>query len=490
VVTVIKGNTQGLVDADEFIKLVNDPPAALHDLFEHGQDIFVTRAPGRLDVMGGIADYSGSLVLEMPIAEATFAAIQTSSDDRIRIASLLPRSTRSLKFEMNLADLASIDKTHFYDEARKFFLRNAPGRWAGYAAGAFFVLRHELGVEFRNGARILISSCVPVGKGVSSSAALEVATMHAICRAYDLSVDPRQIALLCQKVENYVVGAPCGVMDQITASCGVENSLLSLLCQPAEIQGTIGIPDEIEFWGIDSGVRHSVAGADYSSVRAGAFMGYRIIAHKAGFSWEKLREGLVKVDDDLWVGCLSNISPDEYQRDFATMIPDTITGDEFLGKFGGVTDRVSIIDRSVKYRVKAATEHAIYESERVRTFAELLSENVNDETLKTLGNLMYKCHESYAACGLTEPRTDRIVDLVRQDTSGDLFGARITGGGSGGTVAILARRNSHAAIANIAGKIANETGHEPYVFHGSSPGASRFGHIRLGSVGRAQLKTG
>lgn len=107
----------------------------------------------------------------------------------------------------------------------------------------------------------MIDSRVPEGKGVGSSAALEVAVMQAIAAAYDLAMTASDTALLCQMVENLVVGAPCGVMDQMTAACGEENRLLALLCQPAEMRGTIPIPNEMAFWGLDSGVRHSIGGS-------------------------------------------------------------------------------------------------------------------------------------------------------------------------------------------------------------------------------------
>ena len=97
---VFKGNTKGSADVEEFVELINYPPAELDGFFAHDSDIYVARAPGRLDVMGGIADYSGSLVLELPIAEATIAAVQWSSDAAIRIVSLQPDSGKILKFEM------------------------------------------------------------------------------------------------------------------------------------------------------------------------------------------------------------------------------------------------------------------------------------------------------------------------------------------------------------------------------------------------------
>ena len=479
---VIEGNTQGLADVDEFIGLINDPPEKLRDLFNRGSDIYVSRAPGRLDVMGGIADYSGSLVLEMPIGEATFAAVQKSSDSLIRIVSLQPGSTSFLEFEMSVADLATADNDRHYESAREFFVRSGSNHWASYIAGVFFALRRELGAEFINGSRILISSRVPIGKGVSSSAALEVATMQAICGCWEIQLDPRELAILCQKVENYVVGAACGVMDQITGSCGTDNALLSLLCQPAEIIGHIDIPDKIEFWGIDSGVRHSVAGSDYSSVRVGAFMGYRIIADITGCRSEQIGKALVKVDDDRWGGYLANISTDEFEREFESIIPIMIKGDEFLRKYGGITDSVTTINNSVTYAVRAPTMHAVYESSRVKKFVALLNERITEQHLKDLGRLMFESHESYSSCGLTEPMTDRIVELVRAYCSDGIFGARITGGGSGGTVAVLAKRNSREAIENLLRKLERETGYRPYVFHGSSPGAAEFGNIRLRGV--------
>jgi L-arabinokinase len=118
----------------------------------------------------------------------------------------------------------------------------------------------ELDISFPQGARILISSSVPPGKGVSSSAALEVAVMQAVAATFDIKIPPRELALLCQKVENMVVGAPCGIMDQMTSACGGAGRLVGLLCQPAELLEMKAIPDDLTFWGIDSGLRHSVAG--------------------------------------------------------------------------------------------------------------------------------------------------------------------------------------------------------------------------------------
>ena len=73
--------------------------------------------------------------------------------------------------------------------------------------------------------------------------------------------------------ENFVVGAPCGIMDQMTSALGRSDALLALLCQPAEVQGFVPLPPSIGFWGIDSGIRHAVSGSDYTSVRTGGVHG-------------------------------------------------------------------------------------------------------------------------------------------------------------------------------------------------------------------------
>lgn len=476
---ISKGDPLGLADVGKFIQVINEPPLGLRSFFDKKADIFVTRAPGRLDVMGGIADYSGSLVLEMPIAEATIAAIQKNDDGKIEIVSLYANSNKFSTFKMTAADLETGREATDYSAVRDFFSSDSMNTWASYAAGAFYVLKRELGVNFKKGARILVSSQVPVGKGVSSSAALEVAVMHAVCTAYNIRVGPRELAMLCQKVENSIVGAACGVMDQITAHCGVENSLVSLLCQPAEIGEPVEIPDGIEFWGIDSGVRHAVAGSDYASVRIGAFMGYRIIADLAGLKTESAGNGVVKIEDIRWRGYLANVAPAEYERDFSSHMPTNISGTEFLRKYGGTTDTVTTINPEKTYAVRSPAEHAIYESSRVQAFARLLKDVVSDTTLDALGDLMFQSHKSYAVCGLTESNTDRIVQLARESRDKGVFGARITGGGSGGTVVILARHGSRDAIIEIAERFGKETGRKPYIFHGSSPGCATFGFLRL-----------
>ncbi|HEV8131627.1 MAG TPA: galactokinase family protein [Acidobacteriota bacterium] len=481
---VIHGTTDNLPDVAAFVETLNglehSPVREARRLFDPEAELVVTRAPGRLDVMGGIADYSGSLVLQLPLQQATLVALQRDPSRRLTIISLLEDSSQKLAFEMSLAEWETADGPIDYDIARSRFLSDPARHWAAYVAGVFLVLMRERDIRFLQGARILIASQVPQGKGVSSSASLEVAVMQAVAAAFEVRMEAREMALLCQRAENLVAGAPCGVMDQMTSVCGQANCLLALLCQPAELCGMIVIPDQIAFWGLDSGVRHAVSGADYGSVRVGTFMGYRILADLAGFKVRETSTETVQIDDPRWSGYLANVMPSEFEQTYAAHLPERISGADFLSSYRGTTDPVTRVAPDRSYAVRVPTAHAIYEHNRVRLFIELVDAGVTERRMKLLGELMYQSHSSYSACGLGSARTDRLVQLVRQAGAAQgLYGAKITGGGSGGTVAVLGRRDAAETVMELADKYAQETGYRPYIFSESSPGSAAFGHLKL-----------
>jgi galactokinase len=478
---VASGSTHGLADTAAFVQTLGGSGRrrGVGEFFAAGRPVVVARAPGRLDLMGGIADYSGSLVLELPIASATHAAVQLQESEAIEIVSLAADPAgEPRRFATTLAELAELDD---YGEARARFGRDPDDHWASYVAGAFLALARERGRVFRLGARILIDSAVPEGKGVSSSASLEVAAMQAVAGAYGIDASPREIAFLCQRVENLVAGAPCGVMDQMTAACGERDRLLVLLCQPGELRGTVAVPPDLAVWGIDSGIRHSVGGADYGTVRTAAFMGYRMIADMAGLTWrESGVGGRVAIDDPRWRGYLANVAPEEFEGSYASQLPDFVSGEEFLDRYSGTTDAVTSVSADRAYPVLQATRHPIREHDRVTRFAAILGEPGSDDRAVRLGELMYQSHESYSACGLGSSGTDALVALVREAGPGaGLFGAKITGGGSGGTVAVLGRHDAAAAVEAVARSYAERTGLDPLVISGSSPGAGAFGHLSL-----------
>jgi L-arabinokinase len=466
------------------------------DFFDPRRPLYVTRAPGRLDVMGGIADYSGARVLELPIAAATWVAVQPTDQAEIVIQSDAIRAGGKTAGEPTVTlPLAEIVPPVPLPYARARALLTADPRraWAAYAAGALVVLHAELGKPLRHGLRLLIRSDVPVGKGLSSSAALEVATLEAVAPLVGAALDDRALALLAQKVENFVVGAPCGVMDQMTSALGRRDHLLEIVCQPAEVVGQVRVPDDIEFVGVDSGIRHAVSGADYGTVRAAAFMGYRMIAAAAGLAARPVGPGRVAIDDTLFKGYLASVPAADWRDRYRAEIPEEVPGGEFLARFAGITDTATDIDPVRRYPVRAATEHAIAEHQRVTEFRALLADKgrVDAKTRVRLGELMYASHASYSACGLGSGGTDRLVALVREAGPDlGLYGAKITGGGSGGTVAVLGERGMQRAVAQLAERYARESGNVSAVYAESSDGAGAFGVRTLLSSGLQMINGG
>lgn len=472
-----------LPDVRAFLDLLTglgrSPLAALRGLFKDSPDLVVTRAPGRLDLMGGIADYSGSLVLQWPLREATLVAFGRRRDRLLRIVSLSEDGGDARVVEVSL-DALLPEGPLAYEEARGLFSRDPASHWAAYVAGVFLVLARERGLPFPTGADILVSSTVPEGKGVSSSAALEVSTMQAVVTAFGHSLPATDLALLCQKTENLVVGAACGVMDQMTSAAGVAHRLLALLCQPAELKESVSLPEGMAVWGIDSGVRHAVSGSDYTSVRVGAFMGYRILADLVGLPVRATGECVV-VEDARWRGYLANVSPSEWEAR-APHIPEVLPGAVFLQRYGGTSDPVSRVETARVYAVRQPAAHPVYESFRVQAFAGLLQGGnaVAAAILPRLGDLMYESHASYSALGLGSEATDDLVAMVRAaGPRRGLFGAKITGGGSGGTVAVLGEPRGYEAVAEIAEAYGQTAARPVRIFSGSSPGASAFGHLRF-----------
>ncbi|KAH7524241.1 hypothetical protein FEM48_Zijuj06G0098400 [Ziziphus jujuba var. spinosa] len=557
---ILHGDPQGLSDTMTFLKSLAELDSfcdsgpekrwmrerkAAAGLFNWKEDIFVTRAPGRLDVMGGIADYSGSLVLQMPIREACHVAIQRNHPSKHRLWKQVQArqhakgqgptpvlqivsygselSNRGPTFDMDLSDFMDGDKPLSYEKAKRYFAQDPSQKWAAYVAGAILVLMTELDVRFEDSISMLVCSTVPEGKGVSSSASVEVASMSAIAAAHEmvmdyaayrtflveLTISPRDLALLCQKVENHIVGAPCGVMDQMASACGEADKLLAMVCQPAEVLGLVEIPEHIRFWGIDSGIRHSVGGADYGSVRVGAFMGRKMIksvassalsrllpsanglnSYPSGLSPDELQdEGVDLLKAEASLDYLCNLSPHRYDARYAKLLPESILGETFLENYVDHNDAVTVIDPKRNYGVTASARHPIYENFRVKAFKALLTSASSDEQLTSLGELLYQCHYSYGACGLGSDGTDRLVQLVQEKQhgksskhdDGTLYGAKITGGGSGGTVCVIGRNclQSSQQILEIQQRYKGATGYLPYVFEGSSPGAGKFGYLRI-----------
>lgn len=395
-------------------------------------------APGRLDVMGGIADYSGSLVLQMPIEQKTEVKLTLRADYRCLIKSYVATS-QPWTLELDYRDLLLNNQIDY--AFANVHLAQRKQTWAGYIIGCALVLQKEKGIDF-TGATIEIHSAVPLGKGVSSSASVEVAVMRALTKAFQLKLLPTELPTLAQKVENFVVGAPCGLMDQLACHLGEANHFLPIVCQPDLIEPLIPVPKGLHFVGIDSGVKHAVSGHQYGNVRSAAFMGYSILASHLGASKKDLEHALHTGERNHlpFQGYLCNISVNEFESALQNILPGKLSGKEFLEKHVSI-DPVTKINPETVYAVHTCTEHPIYENNRVSQFRLLIRAYVQQQvseqtkTLTELGNLMYTAHESYSRCGLGSDRTDEIVALAKK--SEGIYGAKITGGGQGGTVCLL-----------------------------------------------------
>ena len=442
---------------------------AVPAFFRPDRVLHIARAPGRLDVLGGFADYSGSLVLQLPTAEAACTAVQLRDDDLVRLWSPCRDGSRTQLLSMRLQDLGLPATAIDYAEARAFFAADPNDKWAAYLLGCFLVLARERGVAFTRGAEILLHSDVPEGIGVGSSAAIEVATMRALAAAHDIALTGRDLALLCQIVENEVVGTPCGVMDQMTAVVAEADELLALRCQPCEVEGSVPVPQELEFVGIDGGVRHTDDRAQYRDVRAGAFVGARMLA-----------------DDPSWRGYLANCDITEFRQRQSSLLPVTIAGAEFLQRYGSHADPHTRIDPARTYAVRAPTAHPVEENARARRFLDLLQQELTPDRRRELGDLMFDAHAAYGACALGDPSTDFLVATARQRrlAGAALHGAKVTGGGRGGTVVLLGDRGQvwYEAL-RIKKALLQETGHSGHIFRWSSPGAMSFGTIELRPAG-------
>ncbi|HMK20201.1 MAG TPA: galactokinase family protein [Chitinophagaceae bacterium] len=445
----------------------------MNDLFSTEEKIISATAPGRIDVMGGIADYSGSLLLQMPIKQTTTVSIQKRNDGVFHFRTQITKKNTS-DFIIHLSAI----KNNSLIEAGKVIKSVVGGDWAVYVLGCFLVLQKENKIDL-TGANVFIESNVPWGKGVSSSAALEVATMNALNQLYQLSLGKEELAVFAQMAENRVAGAPCGLMDQLSSHLGQKNKLLPLICQPHQVDKAISIPRGINFNGIDSGVRHAVSGASYSDVRAAAFMSYTMIALNEGATVEELDQARTSGDWNKlpFKGFLANIPVPVFEEKYISLLPREISGKDFLTQYKLSIDTVTNIDEDKIYKPLVCSSHPVYENARVNEFKTLLKsfkkQDEKQASLIQMGNLMMQSHESYSKVGLGNEYTDKIVEMIRDaGPARGVFGARVSGGGNGGTVCILSYgKEGKNTVKEIYRKYKQIKKQKLFFFSGSSHGA-------------------
>jgi galactokinase len=349
------------------------------------------RAPGRLDFLGGVADYSGALVLAMPTRRGIEVTLHPQAAFVVGPAAFGADE---------LEHLAALD-----DVAVRRELSAYP-RWAHYVIGVALVLQRDGVIDPPRG-RIEITSDLPASVGVASSAALEVATARALGAG---TIDPLRLATLCQEAENNVVGAPCGIMDQVAVALGVPDAVLPILCRPASVADVVTLPDGLELVGWPTGASHDVGGVPYGRARTAAFMGKRMVEEATGRTWP-------------WVSQLPLEAVEE--------LPDLLEGRAFLAEWGATADTVTHVRPGGTYPVRAAARFGV--EEHRRSVAAL--EAIADGQPELLGPLMAASQRRYDAMGLGHPAATAVVEeaLARPG----VLGARSSGGGCGGTVVVV-----------------------------------------------------
>lgn len=410
-------------------------------------------APGRLDVMGGVADYSGSLVLQMPIREQTHAAVAGRDDGILRVRSENMEEQRSLVPEEQ-AVLLGLDAAS----------RRKELGWAAYIVGAVMEFHQAIGLPF-TGYDVWVESEVPPGRGVSASAALEMAVLRALGALWSVEVRPLELAVIGQRAEHQWAAAPCGLMDQVASHCGVPQHLLPILCRrkendPAQLSEPVLVPEGWHFVGIDSGVTHQVSGDAYVRARTAAFMGLEILSRTGtghlqnpsrvneNNEFDESKNASQTRTDHLHESTylyLTDIYANRFKPD---SLPAVLEGEEFITQYGRTRDTATKVCPRSNYPVRAAASHPIFEHQRIQRFLELLRTGHPQEA----GPLMYESHQSYSRIGLGHAATDELVNTLRaQGPEEGIYGARITGGGCGGTVCVLASEAGLETVRRIAG---------------------------------------
>jgi galactokinase len=233
---------------------------AVPAFFRPDRRILVARAPGRLDVLGGLAQAPDALALQLPIAEAACAAVQARDDDLVRLWSPGRDGTRTQLLSMRLHDLGLPDAPIGYGEARALFGADPRDRWAGYLLGGLLVLAREHGARIERGVELLLHSDVPERCGVGASAAISVAALRALGLAYGVELDAQALAAAATRIETEIAGAPNRARDAMAVASFAAGELLAVRGDAAARR--IAVPSDLEFVALDSGVPSSPADAD------------------------------------------------------------------------------------------------------------------------------------------------------------------------------------------------------------------------------------
>jgi galactokinase len=337
---------------------------AVEFAYRFGRVPTVSRAPGRVNLIGEHTDYNDGFVMPAALEFATLTAASPRPDRRLRVYSLIMDETR--EFDLNSAPVS------------------ATGHWSDYILGVALML--EKSGRPLTGADLVVWTDVPIGAGLSSSAALEVSCAHALLTAAGLPFEPIEIARICQRAENDFVGMRCGVMDQYISCRGVAGHALLIDCRSLASRN-VAIAPNIRLLIANSAVRHQHAGGEYNARREACEEGVRLLSRSLG--------------------------PIKALRD--------VTVEELEARRRKLPD---LIYRRCRHIV---TENArVLEAERA----------LNAGDFAVCGRAMNLSHVSMRDdFEITCPEVDTLVGLAQ--TVEGVYGSRMTGGGFGGCTVSL-----------------------------------------------------
>ncbi len=343
---------------------------------EYGRLPEVTaEAHGRVNLIGEHTDYSGGFVLPMAIPQRTRVELAHRADAVVRVHSDQLHETAT--FEVGA-------------ERRQ-------GRWIDYVQGLVVALRAE--GHTIAGFDAFVRSDVPIGSGLSSSAALEVAILRAVRDAYGVRLTAVELATIARRAENDFVGAPTGIMDQMAASLATETAALFLDTRSLGYE-TVALPEDVEIAVIDSGVVHDHAAGEYATRRAECEQAARALGV------DQLRD---------------------------------------------VTDKQAVAGLPAPLDRRA--RHVVTENARVLAAVDAMRAG---DSMR-LGRLFDASHASLRDdFEATTADVDRLVRLTRGDAG--VLGARMTGGGFGGAIVALVRRGAGRLVVERARRAYDETG--------------------------------
>ncbi len=362
--------------------------AAFIDRFTSPPEI-VVRAPGRVNLIGEHTDYNDGFVLPMAIDRAVWVALRPRPDRQVHL--------HSLDFAQHIA--FSLDALH----ERK--------GWAGYAQGVAWALQ-EAGHALRGWEGVMAGN-VPIGAGLSSSAATELALARAFAAVSNLPWDPTEMALLAQRAENQWVGVNCGIMDQLISAAGVAGHALFIDTRDLATQ-TVPMPEDARIVALYSDAPRSLASSAYNQRRA------------------ECEEAVQLLQTALpGITALRDVSPQQLEA-HRRLLPLVI------------------------YR---RARHVVTENDRV--LDSVLAMRNND--LDALGALMLASHASLRDdYEVSSRELDLLVELA---VNAGALGARLTGAGFGGCAIALCRAQDAERIADdVFGEYNRRTGLKGYAF--------------------------